>query len=947
MTSACAPAISLELLRDPGARDAFDRAFGAPDAVTVAALAELVIAQARLQPQSAVPLAAALASWAQSRSTGAAAAIALRAQGNVEFLRSQYAEAVRFYEAALPALAADPLERGRTLSSMLHPLAMLGRSQDCLRAAEEARSCFREIGATHRLARLELNLASVWFREDRFTEALEALARAERGLEACEEGRLDHEAWGAMLLTRAVTQIGLAQFEPARAVFQQTREYAARHALPALAAQADYNIAYLYFLRGDHLRAFRELDAARATARRHNDFLHLALCDLDQADICIRLQLYEDARRLGQSASEGFERLGLDYERGKALTNIGVAGHFLGRSRAALDELAQAEKAFILAGNEYWVQLARLYRAAILLDLGRAYEAVPLCQSAQAVFQQRHALTKAVLAAMVEAEAWLGCGDNVAAERAAAAAAAQLGSLPAPWLQAQLLALQAQVEEGRGDPRVALVRLEAAMEQIEAGSGAFNFDELRLNSARDRDWVYQHSLELLVRCGAPPQQVWEHMERARAGAWRHALAVAPVAEGSSRVVSEIGRLREELNWYYRQLDPAVDDTGPVRTAPRVEGVLEAIAQREHELRRALNELPRAETRPPADAAASGQPAWPPACATSGKTVLAYFRCGRGYAVVAGRGHEWQVQLLPGRRSEVESALRLLHLHTSMPETGIAGLGDGAARQRTAASHLHTLHRLLLEPIAALLGGGRVRVIPHGELRGVPFSALSAPGAAPLLESCGLSLAPSAAALDRARQLPAGRGQGVALIATAAEAAPAELAVVRAQWPHAVCQFGSVATRAGLRSLASGCRVLYWHGRGATKPAANGGIALADGGVSAAEICRWRLKADLVVLTGAAPALAELTCEQDVLGWAEAFLLAGAKAVLTALWEMEDAVTAELLERLYRRWRGGARLEAALSSCQLDLRQQHPDPRHWAGWQLLGDGELLFPGEQNR
>ncbi|MGH9519516.1 MAG: hypothetical protein ACRD2D_07690, partial [Terriglobales bacterium] len=150
MTSACAPAVSLELLRDPGARDAFDRAFGAPDAVTVAALAELVIAQARLQPQSAVPLAAALASWAQGKSTGAAAAIALRAQGNVEFLRSQYAEAVRFYEAALPALAADPLERGRTLSSMLHPLAMLGRSQDCLRAAEEARSCFRQIGATHR-----------------------------------------------------------------------------------------------------------------------------------------------------------------------------------------------------------------------------------------------------------------------------------------------------------------------------------------------------------------------------------------------------------------------------------------------------------------------------------------------------------------------------------------------------------------------------------------------------------------------------------------------------------------------------------------------------------------------------------------------------------------------------------------------------------------------------
>src|SRR6185437_6472410 len=134
------------------------------------------------------------------------------------------------------------------------PLAMLGDAAGSRAAADAARDCFERAGDRRRLARLDVNLASVWFRE--------------------------------------------ARFDDAEAVFRSARAYALAHGMPALVAQAEYNIGYLYFLRGQHVKAIRALDQAHTTAARQGDKMHLALCDLDQADVCIEIHLYQDALAL-------------------------------------------------------------------------------------------------------------------------------------------------------------------------------------------------------------------------------------------------------------------------------------------------------------------------------------------------------------------------------------------------------------------------------------------------------------------------------------------------------------------------------------------------------------------------------------------------------------------------------------------------------------------------
>jgi hypothetical protein len=64
-------------------------------------------------------------------------------------------------------------------------------------------------------------------------------------------------------------------------------------------------------------------------ALHNNDAYHSALCNLDQSEIYLELNLIDEAEDLAQTSSEQFKRLGLGYEHLKALTNLGVV---LGRA---------------------------------------------------------------------------------------------------------------------------------------------------------------------------------------------------------------------------------------------------------------------------------------------------------------------------------------------------------------------------------------------------------------------------------------------------------------------------------------------------------------------------------------------------------------------------------------------------------------------------------------
>lgn len=67
-----------------------------------------------------------------------------------------------------------------------------------------------------------------------------------------------------------------------------------------------------------------------------------------------------------------------------------------------------------------------------------------------------------------------------------------------------------------------------------------------------------------------------------------------------------------------------------------------------------------------------------------------------------------------------------------------------------------------------------------------------------------------------------------------------------------------------------------------------------------------------------------------------FLFAGASAVITSLWQVDDESTRELMTDFCGQLLAdGTGPLQAFRAAQQHLRARHPEPRHWAAFQLLG------------
>ena len=116
----------------------------------------------------------------------------------------------------------------------------------------------------------------------------------------------------------------------------------------------------------------------------------------------------------------------------------------------------------------------------------------------------------------------------------------------------------------------------------------------------------------------------------------------------------------------------------------------------------------------------------------------------------------------------------------------------------------------------------------------------------------------------------------------------------------------------------------------------------DGLLQVREIRRLNLEASLVTLsacnTGVGP-----TEQAGVADLANAFIEAGAKTVVSTLWELNDQATERLMTDFYGRLASGTEKGEALRQAQFDLAKAGAAPYYWASFQIVGDPDsALFP-----
>ena len=155
----------------------------------------------------------------------------------------------------------------------------------------------------------DINVANLHYRRDRFPQALTLY---ERALSALREVGTPNDV-AVTLRNIAVCHISLHDFARALAVHGEARTFCEAHGLARLVVEADYNIAYLHYRRGEYAVALELYQAALARAEALGDAYHRALCDLDQSELYLELNLLEEGVALAEQALAGFESLQMPY----------------------------------------------------------------------------------------------------------------------------------------------------------------------------------------------------------------------------------------------------------------------------------------------------------------------------------------------------------------------------------------------------------------------------------------------------------------------------------------------------------------------------------------------------------------------------------------------------------------------------------------------------------
>jgi CHAT domain-containing protein len=98
-----------------------------------------------------------------------------------------------------------------------------------------------------------------------------------------------------------------------------------------------------------------------------------------------------------------------------------------------------------------------------------------------------------------------------------------------------------------------------------------------------------------------------------------------------------------------------------------------------------------------------------------------------------------------------------------------------------------------------------------------------------------------------------------------------------------------------------------------------GSRLDDSRLTASQIARSGLHADVVVLSGCATGDGGALRGEGVLGLTYGFLSNGSRSVVAALWPIEDAATARFMSEFYRAYRSSGRAADALRTAQMHMR----------------------------
>lgn len=914
------------------------------DARLVEELAEAVRAAVRVDIPKASTLAEAAVAIAGELGQDETQARAFRSKANAAWFRGDCRYAVDLFQKAarLFEQAGNMNEVGRTLSSSIQSLSLLGEYDNAFRAAERARDIFTNLNEQWRVARLTINVANIYHRQNRYSEALSAYEDAYRELLP----HKDMEGLGVALHNVAVCLIALDDFRGAMESYQRMRALCEEQKMPLLVAQADYNIAYLHYLRGEYTKALDLLRATREMCQSNGDRYHLGLCDLDQSEIYLELNLVEEAIEMAQASLDRFLSLGMNYEACRSRMNLAIAMSLQGDSARALELFSSAKEMAQQEDNEVLPALIDLYRALVLYDCGELADAEKLCRDALSVFASTPLPSKHVLCNLLLARILFRAEDSEGSARQCDAALNILKNLDAPILLYQVHLLRGQIFESAGDTDRASALYQEARGELETLRSSLQRDELKIGFMRNRLEVYSRLIQLCLNDSmrdSSAEEAFGYVEAAKSRTLRDLIFAGPQQNDIDAKEHETDRhakaLRKELNWYYHRIEREQCSADGISTS-RLQALKQQAGEREHRLLHLLREAPAS--------AAVGAAILNSQTASLAEirgalgpeaTLVEYFAVDGQIHAAVGSAKNLKI-LRIACASQVMQGLRMLRFQLSKLRLDSTYVSRFAAPLlRATQGHLQALYRDLIEPIEDLLGTKDLVVVPYGPLHSLPFHCLF-DGERYIVDKFNVCYEPSASIFAHSHRQQSRRTGPSLIIGVDDPRMPfirEEVEAVAKAVPEPKVLWGPEATEQALREYGVQSRLIHiaTHGCFRQDSPMFSSIRLADSYLSLYDLYRTNLPAGLLTLSGCVTGLDVVEEGDELIGLTRGLLYAGAQSLLLSLWDVDDRSTSEFMREFYGELAKGSRKADALRIAMLRLREQYNHPYYWAPFKLIG------------
>ncbi len=843
--------------------------------------------------------------------------------------------AIQSYQLAMQAYrtARDELSVARLLGNLVFAYSDCGRFPEAEQAYQEASSLYQALGehASLFLLRLEQNYGWLLHNQGQYKQALVSYERALALARHTHQPIIELE----VLVNSAITLGSTGCLHDSEAIFLQAQSLASLHKQEVTSARIELDLGWLKTARGQPAAALGHFQTAHHQFARLGNHMELGTVLVWEAMLLERIGALREACLSYAQAAKQFESLDMLPMLGNALADQAVAYRRYGLFPQALSLLNKAQALWEKLDQPLWLARIDCERAALALAQHAPENALMFLQNIADFIDNRALMTSHdLLLADAHTMRWQRNADQHSFREAQHAYERVQHSAEANgdhWAQRQALwglgrlSLATAADTARS-------YLEAAATLDDLQRQALSVEELKASFQNQAADILPVLAEIAVDQGqllAALAYAW----RSKGSALLDLLYAAEHQRGSSGDTILIQEIRQQiaaLRWH--QLHQGADQL-PDALRERANPEIMRLEQQLVSLRRRSNQLLQSgSTITERDVSKLIEH-------MSADWLIEYLHCDERILVLcvnrAGDCHTIWIEPL----ADILDILDELHLsfHNVLVQSTEQRLHFREAWIAECRPLLKHLYEMLLAPLEQWLASKndklRLLIAPCYPLYQLPFAALWN-GTHYLIEQYEISLIPSGALLAASAPTPT---NGTPLvIAVSAEGRLAhvvhEAATVMAALPASIGLIDDPQALHYLHSLDIAPRILHIATHSVLREDAPifSALQLTGSMLSVEQCYTLPLRGTQLVTLSSCITGSGLDSGGSLLAFQSALFVAGAKHVLTSLWQIDDRTTTILMELFYHYLVAGHSPAAALHHVQCDLLAQ-PDMDHPVFW----------------